>query len=120
MIESGASRTAIIQIGPTLIATLQGSIDDRAALDLKTDLSERIVATSAQGVLLELSTIEIVDSFIGRVISDIAGVAKLLGARVVISGMQPAVAITLVELGLELTQVECAVSAEQGLDLLDG
>ncbi len=116
--DEASSRTAILAIGNTLIATLQGSIDDRAALALKDDLSRRVVATAASGVLIELSAIDIVDSFIGRVIADIAAVSKLLGARVVVAGMRPAVAITLVELGLELPEVETAVNTEQGLALL--
>lgn len=115
MNDRDESRTAIVRLGRTLVATMQGSINDSAALALKTDLARQISETGASGVALELSTIEMVDSFIGRVISDIASISSILGARVILVGMQPAVAITMVELGLLLPNIETAIGLEEGL-----
>ena len=105
----------IIHIGETLIATVQEDLRDQDALDLQQHLSERLVRTGARGVLLDLSVAETVDSFLGRLLGDIAAGARLLGAHTVVVGIQPAVAITLVELGLELRGVYTALTVEKGL-----
>jgi len=113
MIES--SPISIVEIGGTLVATVGGSLDDAAALRFQSDLAERVAGTQAGGVVIDLSAVEIVDSFIGRVLADLSAVARLLGARVIVAGIQPAVAITLVELGLTLSGIETALDTEQGL-----
>ncbi|HEU5424405.1 MAG TPA: STAS domain-containing protein [Nitrolancea sp.] len=105
----------IIHIGETLIATVQEDLRDQDALGLQQHLSERLVHTGARGVLLDLSVAETVDSFLGRLLGDIAAGARLLGAHTVVVGIQPAVAITLVELGLELRGVYTALTVEKGL-----
>jgi rsbT antagonist protein RsbS len=91
---------------------------DRLALSLQDDLAERIAATGARGVLIDISSLEIVDSFIGRVLANIAGVSRVPDAETVVAGMQPAVAITLVELGLSLPGVRTALNVERGMELL--
>jgi rsbT antagonist protein RsbS len=91
---------------------------DQLALQLQDDLTARIAKTGARGVLLDISTLDVVDSFIGRMISNISSVAGVLSARTVVVGMQPAVAITLVELGLSLPGVQTALNAERGMELL--
>jgi rsbT antagonist protein RsbS len=108
------ARVPIIHIGETLIATVQEDLRDQDALDLQQHLSERLVRTGARGVLLDLSVAETVDSFLGRLLGDIAVGARLLGAHTVVVGIQPAVAITLVELGLELRGVHTALTPEKG------
>jgi len=111
-------RVPIIKIGDTLIATVQEDLHDRDALDLQADVSQALERTGARGVLLDLTVVEIIDSFLGRTIADIARLVRLLGARTVVVGIQPSVAITLVELGLELRGVPAALNVEQGLGLL--
>ena len=111
-------RVPIIKIGDTLIATVQEDLHDRDALDLQEEVSRSLERTGARGVLLDLSVVEIIDSFLGRTIADIARLVRLLGARTVVVGIQPSVAITLVELGLELRGVPTALDVEQGLGLL--
>jgi len=113
------SRVPIIHIGETLIATVQDDLHDRDALDLQSDLSVALERTDARGVLLDISIVETIDSFLGRVLSDIATLCRLLGARTVVVGMQPAVAITLIELGLELRGIRTALNVEKGLALLN-
>lgn len=112
------ARVPIIRLGDTLVATVQEAMHDRDALDLQTDLNTLLERTGARGVLLDVSVVETVDSFLGRVLSDIALGARLLGAQTVVVGIQPAVAITLVELGLELRGVHTALNPEKGMALL--
>jgi len=111
-------RIPILQIGDFLLITIQVDMHDQLALQLQDDLTARIAKTGARGVLLDISTLDVVDSFIGRMISNISAVAGVLSARTVVVGMQPAVAITLVELGLSLPGVQTALNAERGMELL--
>jgi rsbT antagonist protein RsbS len=111
-------RIPILQMGDILLVTIQVDMHDQLALTLQDDLTERIRATSARGVLIEISALDIVDSFIGRMIATISSLAAIMGARTVVVGMQPAVAITLVELGLNLTGVSTALNVERGMKLL--
>ena len=111
-------RIPILRMGPYLLVTIQVDMHDRLAITLQDDLTSRIVSTSAKGVLLDISSLEIVDSFIGRMIANIAGMARVLDAETVVVGMQPAVAITLVELGLSLPGVRTALDVERGMALL--
>ncbi|MBW4443020.1 MAG: STAS domain-containing protein [Plectolyngbya sp. WJT66-NPBG17] len=108
----------ILKVGQFLLVTIQVDMHDRLALTLQDDLTNRIVKTEAKGVLIDISGLEIVDSFIGRVLSNIATVSQLLDAETVVVGMQPAVAITLVELGLSLTGIRTALSVDRGIALL--
>jgi rsbT antagonist protein RsbS len=111
-------RIPILRMGDFLLVTIQVDMHDRLALTLQDDLTQRISATSARGVLIDISSLEIVDSFIGRVIANIASMSWILGARAVVVGMQPAVAITLVELGLSLPGVQTALDVDRGMALL--
>jgi rsbT antagonist protein RsbS len=111
-------RIPILQMGSFLLVTIQVDMHDRLALTLQDDLTNRIVKTGARGVLIDISSLEIVDSFIGRILGDIASMSRILDAETVVVGMQPAVAITLVELGLSLTGVRTALNVEQGMALL--
>jgi rsbT antagonist protein RsbS len=111
-------RIPILRMGEFLLVTIQVDMHDQLALTLQEDLAERIRKTSAKGVLIDISALEIVDSFIGRMISTIAGLSKIMDAQTVLVGMQPAVAITLVELGLSLPGVATALDAERGMSLL--
>ena len=111
-------RIPILKMGPYLLVTIQVDMHDRLALALQEDLTERIAATRAHGVLIDISSLEMVDSFIGRMLGSIAGMSKVLGADTVVVGMQPSVAITLVELGLSLKGVRTALNVERGMDLL--
>src|SRR5687767_5815837 len=112
------ARVPVIQLGDVLIATVQEDLRDSDALALQTDLSQQLERTHAQGVLIDVSVVEMVDSFLGRLLNDLAAGARLLGAHTVVVGIQPAVAITLVELGLELQGVRTALNPEKGLALL--
>lgn len=112
------ARVPVVRIGDILVAAVQEDLYDRDALALQTDLSTALEQTGAHGVLLDISVVETVDSFLGRLLNDIATLTRLLGAHTVLVGMQPAVAITLVELGLELKGVRTALDAEKGLALL--
>ena len=111
-------RIPILRIGNLLLVTIQVDMHDRLALQLQDDLTSRISTTGARGVLLDISSLEIVDSFIGRMISNIAAMARVLDAETVVVGMQPAVAITLVELGLSLPGVRTALDIDKGMRLL--
>ena len=111
-------RIPILRIGRLLLVTIQVDMHDRLAMTLQDDLTTRIVKDRATGVLIDISALDIVDSFIGRMISNTAAMARVLDARTVLVGMQPAVAITLVELGLTLDGVKTALNVERGLALL--
>ena len=111
-------RIPILRIGRLLLVTIQVDMHDRLAMTLQDDLTSRITETGARGVLLDISALEIVDSFIGRMISNISSMARVLDAETVVVGMQPAVAITLVELGLSLPMVKTALNVEKGMALL--
>ena len=113
-------RVPILKLGNILLVSIQIDLQDQTALALQEDLSERIVATGAQGVLIDISAVEIVDSFIGRMLSTIASISQVLDAETVVVGMRPAVAITLVELGLSLGGVRTALDVEKGMRLLVG
>ena len=111
-------RIPILRMGEFLLVTIQVDMHDRLATTLQDDLTTRIVETGAHGVLIDISALEIVDSFIGRMIGNISAMARVLDAETVIVGMQPAVAITLVELGMTLTGVRTALDVEKGMKLL--
>jgi rsbT antagonist protein RsbS len=111
-------RIPILKMGRVLLVTIQVDMHDRLALALEEDLTARIAATGARGVLIDISALEIVDSFIGRMLDTIAAVSRVLDALTVVVGMRPAVAITLVELGLSLSGVKTALNVEKGMALL--
>ena len=111
-------RIPILKMGNCLLVTIQVDMHDRLALALQEDLTARISSTSARGVLIDISSLEIVDSFIGRMFANIAAMARVLDAVTLVVGMQPAVAITLVELGLSLPGVRTALNVERGMALL--
>jgi rsbT antagonist protein RsbS len=108
-------RIPILRMGEVLLVSIQIDMQDKVALELQDDLTDQIVRTEAKGVLIDISGLELVDSFIGRILSNIASMARLLGAHTVVVGMRPAVAITLVELGLSLEGVDTALDLERGL-----
>jgi len=111
-------RIPILKVGDLLLVSIQVDMHDRLALQLQDDLTSQIAATGAHGVLIDISSLEIVDSFIGRMIGNIAGMSRVLDAETVVVGMRPAVAITLVELGMSLTGVRTALNVERGMELL--
>ena len=111
-------RIPILKMGRVLLVTIQVDMHDRLALALQDDLTERIVKEGTRGVLIDISSLEVVDSFIGRVLGNIAAMSRVLDAETVVVGMQPAVAITLVELGLSLPGVRTALNVERGMELL--
>ena len=111
-------RIPILRMGQILLVTIQVDMHDRLALALQDDLTSRIVKDHAKGVLIDISSLEIVDSFMGRTIGNIAGMSRILDAETVVVGMRPAVAITLVELGLSLPGVRTALTVERGIELL--
>ena len=111
-------RIPILRMGKLLLVTIQVDMHDQLALALQDDLTERIVRDRARGVLIDISSLDVVDSFIGRMISNIAAMSRVLDARTVVVGMRPAVAITLVELGLDLAGVSTALNVERGIALL--
>jgi rsbT antagonist protein RsbS len=108
----------ILKMGDFLLVTIQVDMHDRLAMALQDDLTATISQTGARGVLIDISTLEIVDSFIGRMLSNIAAMSRVLDAETVVVGMQPAVAITLVELGLSLPGVRTALNVDAGMELL--
>ena len=111
-------RVPILRLGDCLLVTVQVDMHDELAMTLQDDLTNRIVATKARGVLIDISALEMVDSFIGRMLGNIAAMSRILDARTVVVGMQPAVAITLVELGLSLPGIRTALNVDAGLALL--
>jgi rsbT antagonist protein RsbS len=108
----------ILKMGEFLLVTIQVDMHDRLAMALQDDLTHKITVTEAKGVLIDISSLEIVDSFIGRMLGNIAAMSRVLDAQTVVVGMQPAVAITLVELGLSLTGVRTALNVDAGMELL--
>ena len=111
-------RIPILRMGDTLLVTIQVDMQDQTALMLQDDLAGQIAKTGASGVMIDISALEIVDSFVGRMLTSISGIARILSATTVVVGMQPAVAITLVELGLSLEGVKTALNVERGIALL--
>jgi rsbT antagonist protein RsbS len=111
-------RIPILKMGDTLLVTIQVDMHDKVATTLEDDLTTRIAQTGAKGVLIDISALEIVDSFIGRMLDNIASVSRILDADTVVCGMRPAVAITLVELGLSLSGVRTALNVERGMELI--
>ena len=112
-------RIPILKMGRYLLLSIQVDMHDQLAMDLQEDLTEQIVRHKARGVLIDISALEIVDSFIGRMLSHIASVSRILDAKVIVVGMQPAVAITLVELGLSLEGIATALNIEKGMRWLE-
>ncbi len=112
------NRIPILKLGHLLLVSIQVDMHDRMALALQEDLAERIAETGANGVLIDISGLEFIDSFIGRMLSDIAGIARVLDAETVVVGMRPVVAITLVDLGLTLPGVRTALTVERGMAML--
>ncbi len=110
----------IAKIGTTLFVTIQIDLQDESVMRLQEDLAEELAATGARGVLIDITAVEIVDSFIGRMLTMIGAISRLFDAETVLVGMRPAVAITLTELGLSLRGVRTALNAEKGLKLLSG
>jgi rsbT antagonist protein RsbS len=113
-------RIPILKLGEALLVTIQIDMHDRLAMALEEDLTERIVEHGAKGVMIDISALDIVDSFIGRTLANIAMIARMLDAETVVVGMRPAVAITLVELGLSLPGVRTALNAERGMAMIKG
>src|SRR3982750_3921673 len=111
-------RIPILRMGKYLLVTIQVDMHDRLAMQLQEDLTSRIAKEQSRGVLIDISALDIVDSFIGRMLADIAGMSRILDAQTVVVGMQPAVAITLVELGLSLQGVRTALDVERGMKML--
>ena len=111
-------RIPILKMGRFLLVTIQVDMHDRVAMTLQDELTERIVAERARGVLLDISSVDVVDSFIGRMIGNIASMSRVLDAETVVVGMRPAVAITLVELGLALPSIKTALNVDAGMALL--
>ena len=108
----------ILRMGHFLLITVQVDMHDRLALALQEDLTEKIVQYGSRGVLIDISSLEVVDSFIGRMLGNIAGISRVLDAKTVVVGMQPAVAITLVELGMSLPGIRTALNVERGMEVL--
>ncbi len=111
-------RIPILKMGSFLLVTIQVDMHDRLAMTLQDDLTERIVTDRAKAVLIDISALEMVDSFIGRMLANIAAMSRVLDAETVVVGMRPAVAITLVELGLSLKGVRTALNVERGMQML--
>jgi rsbT antagonist protein RsbS len=111
-------RVPILRLGDCLLVSIQVDMHDELALSLQDDLTQKIVATRARAVLIDISALEMVDSFMGRMLGNIAAMSRILDAQTVVVGMRPAVAITLVELGLSLPGIRTALNVDAGLDLL--
>ena len=111
-------RIPILKMGPVLLVSIQVDMHDQLALTLQDDLTDRIVKTHARGVLIDISSLEVVDSFIGRTLGNMAAMSKVLDAETVVVGMRPAVAITLVELGMSLSGVRTALNVERAMEML--
>jgi rsbT antagonist protein RsbS len=113
-----AGRIPILKLYNCLLISIQGELDDQTALQFQEDLLNKIHETGAKGVVIDLTSVDMIDSFIAKVLGDVIGMSKLLGAKVVLTGIQPAVAITLVELGIHLQKVQTALDLEKGLEKL--
>lgn len=113
-------RIPILRMGHFLLVTIQIDLYDRLATNLEADLVQMVNKTGARGVLIDISALSIVDSFMGRILGNIGSMSKIMDAETVVVGMQPAVAITLIELGLELKGVHTALNVERGMELLKG
>jgi rsbT antagonist protein RsbS len=111
-------RIPILKVGDFLLVSIQVDMHDSLAMNLQNDLTEKIVETHARGVLIDISSLEVVDSFIGRTLGNIAQMSRILDAEIVVVGMRPAVAITMVELGLSLVGVRTALNVDKGMDLI--
>lgn len=111
-------RVPVLKIGNILLVSIQIDMEDQVALQLQEDLAEKIVSTGASGVIIDISALDIVDSFVGRTLAAIASVSRVLDAETVVVGMRPAVAITLVELGLSLPGIRTALTVELGMELV--
>jgi len=115
---SGAQRIPILKVGRVLVVPIQTDMDDQTVVHLQERILSELERARARGVLIDISLLEMVDSFIGRMLSDIAAMARIMDARTVVVGIQPAVAITLVELGLELNGVSTVLNVDEGIKLL--
>jgi rsbT antagonist protein RsbS len=111
-------RIPILKVGDCLLVTIQVDMHDELAMSLQEDLTAQIAKNASRGVLIDISSLEIVDSFIGRMLANIAAMSRVLDAQTVLTGMQPAVAITLVELGMALPGIKTALNVERGMELL--
>src|SRR3954469_25161621 len=111
-------RVPILKIGEILLISIQVDLEDQMAIRLQEDIADRIVSTGAHGVIIDITALDIVDSFVGRMLSTIASISKVLDAETVVVGMRPAVAITLVELGLSLNGIRTALNVERGMELI--
>jgi rsbT antagonist protein RsbS len=118
MAANGAQRIPILKVGRVLVVPVQVDMDDQTVMELQERILSELERTGAGGVLIDISMLEMVDSFIGRMLSDIAAMARIMDARTVVVGIQPAVAITLVELGLELRGVDTVLNVDEGIKLL--
>jgi rsbT antagonist protein RsbS len=112
-------RIPILKLGNFLLVSIQVDMHDQLALNIQDELTARIVQDNAKGVLIDISALEVVDSFIGRMLANIASMARILDAETVVVGMRPAVAITMVELGLSLPGVRTALNVEKGIEILN-
>ena len=113
-------RVPVLSLGDVLLVSIQVELQDESVLRLQEDLADELSATKARGVIIDITAVEIVDSFIGRMLTMIGSISRLFDAETVIVGMRPAVAITLTELGLSLSGVRTALNAEKGLEILNG
>ena len=115
---NGSQRIPILKVGRVLVVPVQVDMDDQTVISLQERILSELERTGARGVLIDISLLEMVDSFIGRMLSDLAAMARIMDARTVVVGIQPAVAITLVELGLELRGVDTVLNVDEGINLL--